>query len=291
MEKTEKWIMPNDIVVVETSKPEDMRGKYLAERVAKHWNEDFIDQDTSELVTIERNEVLFERGTYIDDDMLQKIMFSLQAEEIETVKVTDTKPTVERANLQVRRYIVKLSDGLHTSNIYTTQCKTPEDAAQMVSDYQTVYGVPNVGGNFSVLESESTSIRMIYNEDIDVNHWGLIYNISYNQIADKVKNKDKVLPPPYQKDRYWNVSITGWYEGEEKYEKTSMNLVICALTASDAARLALDYLNDRDSSGRIYDVESIRKSKFDYAIPKSYAKQWCMQKYGEDYLKNTYYEL
>ena len=278
--KQEEWTMPEDIVVIETSKPEEMYNKYLAESVAKHWTEDFVDEDTGEPVTIERTEIIFDRGTYIDDDMLQKIMFSIQAEEIKTVKVVDTKPTTERANAQIRRYIVKLTDGLHTSNIYTTRCMTPEDAAQMVSDYHTVYGVPNVGGHFSVLESETTSLRMIYKEAIGVEHWGLTYNTSYKQIADKVKNKDKVLPPPYQKDRYWKVSVTGWYEGDEKYEKTTMSLVVCALTVQDAARLIFEYLNGNDSFDRIYDVTSIGKAKFDYAIPQSYAATWCDKKYG-----------
>ena len=272
--------MPEDIVVIETSKPEEMRGKYLAEKVVKSWTEDFVDEDTGEPVSIERTEVIFDRGTYIDDDMLQKIMFSIQAEEIQTVKVVDTKPTTERANVQIRRYIVKLTDGLHTSNIYTTRCMTPEDAAQMVSDYHTVYGVPNVGGHFSVRESESTSLRMIYKEGIGVEQWGLTYNTSYKQIADKVNNKDKVLPPPYQKDRYWKVSVTGWYEGDEKYEKTTMSLVVCALTVQDAARLIFEYLNDNDSFDRIYDITSIGKAKFDYAIPQSYAATWCDKKYG-----------
>lgn len=278
--KQEEWTMPEDIVVIETSKPEEMYNKYLAEKVVKSWNEDFVDEDTGEPVTIERTEILFDRGTYIDDDMLQKIMFSIQAEEIQTVKVVDTKPTTERANVQIRRYVVKLSDGLHTSNIYTTRCMTPEDAAQMVSDYHTVYGVPNVGGHFSVLESESTSLRMIYKENIGVEQWGLTYNTSYKQIADKVKNKDKVLPPPYQKDRYWKVSVTGWYEGDEKYEKTTMSLVVCALTVQDAARLIFEYLNDNDSFDRIYDITSIGKAKFDYAIPQSYVATWCDKKYG-----------
>ena len=278
--KEEEWTMPEDIVVIETSKPEEMYNKYLAEKVVKSWNEDFVDEDTGEPVTIERTEVLFGRGEYIDDDLLQKIMFSIQAEEIQTVKVVDTKPTTERANAQIRRYVVKLSDGLHTSNIYTTRCMTPEDAAQMVSDYHTVYGVPNVGGHFSVLESESTSLRMIYKEDIGVEHCEEIYNICYSLIADKVKNKDKVLPPPYQKDRYWKVNVTGWYEGDEKYEKTTMSLVVCALTVQDAARLIFEYLNEKDSFDRIYDVTSIGKAKFDYAIPQSYAATWCDKKYG-----------
>lgn len=33
-------------------------GKFLASNVLKTWNEDFIDESTGEVVTIERNEIL-----------------------------------------------------------------------------------------------------------------------------------------------------------------------------------------------------------------------------------------
>lgn len=280
--KQEEWTMPEDIVVIETSKPEEMYNKYLAESVAKHWTEDFIDEDTGEPVTIERTEVIFDRGTYIDDDMFQKIMFSIQAEEIQTVKVVDTKPTVERANAQIRRYVVKLSDGLHTSNIYTTRCKTPEDAAQMVSDYHTVYGVPDIGGHFSVLESESTSLRMIYKEDIGEEYWSDLYNISMAEIKKSVRNDKKIPPYPYQKERFWKLGVTAWIECEDKYEKSSINYVINALTLSDASRLVLEYVgfNDQSVRDRIYDITSVGKAKVDFAIPQSYALAWCDKKYG-----------
>ena len=280
--KQEEWTMPEDIVVIETSKPEEMRGKYLAEKVVKSWTEDFIDEANGEPVTIERTEIIFGRGEYIDDDLLQKIMFSIQAEEIKTVKVVDTKPTVERANAQIRRYVVKLSDGLHTSNIYTTRCKTPEDAAQMVSDYHTVYGVPGVGGNFSVLESESTSLRMIYNEEIGEEYWGDLYNISMSKIQKSVRNENKVLPNPYKKDRFWKVCVTAWIQCGDKYGKSSISYAITALTLSDACRLVLEYIgfNDQSGSERIYDITSVVKAKVDFAIPQSYAATWCDKKYG-----------
>lgn len=96
MEKKEeeKWMMPDDFKVVETNRPEEMLNKYLAEKVVKKWTEDFIDEDTHETTSIERTEILFDRGLYIDENLLQKIMFSIQAEEIETVKVIDHKPEV-----------------------------------------------------------------------------------------------------------------------------------------------------------------------------------------------------
>ena len=38
-------------------------GRKLAARVLKSWNEDFVDEDTGEVVSIERNEVIMERET------------------------------------------------------------------------------------------------------------------------------------------------------------------------------------------------------------------------------------
>ena len=73
--KEEKWLMPEDIKVIETNKPEEMLHKYLAEKAVKKWTENFIDQDTGEKVPVERNEVIFDRGTYIDESLLSKIMF------------------------------------------------------------------------------------------------------------------------------------------------------------------------------------------------------------------------
>ena len=38
-----------------TVAPKDGIGMFLAERVCKKWNEDFVDEDTQEIVSIERN--------------------------------------------------------------------------------------------------------------------------------------------------------------------------------------------------------------------------------------------
>ena len=280
--KQEEWTMPEDIVVIETSKPEEMYNKYLAEKVVKSWNEDFVDEDTGEPVSIERTEVIFDRGTYIDDDMLQKIMFSIQAEEIQTVKVTDVKPTKKRIDAQVRRYIVKLSDGNHSINVYTTRCKTPEDAAQMVGDYYTIYPLPNVGGDFSVLESEATSLRLLYKEELDKDHWGLVYNISYQQIESHIQNVNKVPPAPYRNERFFKVSVCNYVESLDTYEKYSYVYVVPALIASDAIRLVLEYVGKdaEPEDGRITDITSVGKAKVDFAIPQSYAATWCDKKYG-----------
>jgi DNA-directed RNA polymerase subunit beta len=51
-------------------------GKRLAGNVMKSWNEDFVDEDTGEVVSIERNEVVLERETDITSDNIDDILDS-----------------------------------------------------------------------------------------------------------------------------------------------------------------------------------------------------------------------
>ena len=282
--KEEKWLMPEDIKVIETNKPEEMMHKYLAENAVKTWMEDFVDKETGEPVSIERHEVIFEKGTYIDESLWPKLLFSIKAEEIKTVKVCEERPLATRKNMNVSRYIVKLSDGLHKSNIYTTMAKTPEDAAQMVCDYYSIYGLPTLSGNFSVVESAATGLTLLYKEELGKEYWEDLYNTSYKDIESKVNNTQKILPPPYQLDRFFKVNVCQWDEDMDKYDKSTRNYIIPALVLSDAERLVKSFFEEDDRlrmRERIIDITSISKANIDFAIPQSYAKAWCEKKYGE----------
>ena len=48
-------------------------GRKLAARVLKSWVEDFVDEDTGEVVSIERNEVLIDRETIIEEEHVEMI--------------------------------------------------------------------------------------------------------------------------------------------------------------------------------------------------------------------------
>jgi len=48
-------------------------GKKLAARVLRTWVEDFVDEDTGEVVSIERNEIVMERDTVLDEDAVDMI--------------------------------------------------------------------------------------------------------------------------------------------------------------------------------------------------------------------------
>lgn len=72
-----------------TNDPAKMLGKWVARRALRTWTEDFFDNETGRTVSIERNEVLLERGTYISQDVLCSINFMMQEGSLKEVEVSN----------------------------------------------------------------------------------------------------------------------------------------------------------------------------------------------------------
>ena len=51
-------------------------GRTLAARVLNSWHEDFVDEDTGEVVSIERNEIIIDRDTVIEKEHIEEILDS-----------------------------------------------------------------------------------------------------------------------------------------------------------------------------------------------------------------------
>lgn len=62
--------------------------KYLASNALHTWTEDFIDEDTGEIVSIERNEVIMQRGTLLTPDKVSELNFFFQTGDVKDVEVT-----------------------------------------------------------------------------------------------------------------------------------------------------------------------------------------------------------
>ena len=67
--------LADEIKVSKTSLKEAV-GKKLAARVLKSWIEDFVDEDTGEVVSIERNEVIIDRETVLEEEHIEQIIDS-----------------------------------------------------------------------------------------------------------------------------------------------------------------------------------------------------------------------
>jgi DNA-directed RNA polymerase subunit beta len=58
-----------------------LMGRKTSRRVLKTWNEDFVDEDNGEVVSIERNEIIVDKNTIIDRDVLDEII-NVQAKSV-----------------------------------------------------------------------------------------------------------------------------------------------------------------------------------------------------------------
>ncbi len=80
-----------DEVKLTTSNPDEMLYKFISKRVIKTWHEDFVDSDTGKVETIERSSTLFEKGTYVDADVLSQILFFINEGSVTEIEVSNQK--------------------------------------------------------------------------------------------------------------------------------------------------------------------------------------------------------
>ncbi|MBN2663682.1 MAG: DNA-directed RNA polymerase subunit beta [Bacteroidales bacterium] len=103
-----------DEIEVSSNNVRDLLNKRLAARVLKSWVEDFVDEDTGEVVSIERNEIVIERETIIEEEHLEQII-----------------------NSGTRTVLIHKDSHSHTyySIIYSTLQKDPSNSAKEALSY------------------------------------------------------------------------------------------------------------------------------------------------------------
>lgn len=97
-----------NIKTVKTAK--EAYGFYISETLKKTWIEEFVDEDTGEVVPIERNEVIFERGTLITDDVYSSLIFHLESGDIKDIIVSDQPRKGNIASGNASIWMVKASN-------------------------------------------------------------------------------------------------------------------------------------------------------------------------------------
>lgn len=81
-----------------TSLIPEMFGKFLAEDVKRGWVEDFVDQDTKEIITLNRFEMIAKKGQLIDQDLIQRLNFYLQSGDITEIWVSNQQRAAHMVN-------------------------------------------------------------------------------------------------------------------------------------------------------------------------------------------------
>ena len=91
MKTTKKIQTKKNEVIITTSDTDQMYKKYLVKPLLRKWYEHLLDEDTGEMIEVERNEIVLEKGTYLLEDQLAVINFHLQAGDVTEAVVSDQK--------------------------------------------------------------------------------------------------------------------------------------------------------------------------------------------------------
>lgn len=262
-----EYKFPADINVIETSDPKVMYGKYLYEAAVKKWTEDFMDDDTKKIVSVERTEVIMERGTYIDQDVLQQLTFSIQANEIEKVKVCN-EVIIKRETATKNAYEVAMTGSCGGSaRVWVGACHTPEEAVEIVTDWCAFYCPETIYGQFMISDATISS-----HETID----DCVKQVTEGQALWKVANIDRLKVSNPMELSYWSVKLRYMYTEFDNWKKKDYMLIAKAYSADNAANIAMVWarfaLNYTDET--IIMVEAVKKSKVTDVIPTEYRKQW-----------------
>lgn len=161
--KTTKVETRKDEVRYKTLDPSQMLNKYICTNVLKKWNEEFKDEDTGELVTIERTDVLYHRGTVITKDLLQRIQFDIEAGDLtEPIEVSNQNRTgFEFENERLYPWAAKVS--VEERNVrFLLYGTSINNALEILRDYVEL----NYNGGFTITELKEFSRCIILTDTL-----------------------------------------------------------------------------------------------------------------------------
>lgn len=206
-------------------------GKYTSKRVLKTWIEDFVDEDTSEVIPIERSEILFDSGVLIDNNNISEMLFYLQSGDVKEIVVSNQQRRAYEA-LAPGYYVVTVDLGKRKVKILL-QCFSIPIACYIINDYVSL----NFSGGYKI-----SGIRQ-FNTGFDLN--------------DLEKEGDDVELKYYQ--------VTTIVTNEDGYEY-EINAVVKTIDLDRAKALIEAKLSQHSETSITTKIEEAKVLKIDYVI-------------------------
>lgn len=153
MEKSKDIQTKFDEVRFYTDNPKEMLNHYTAESVYREYDENLRSAETGEVVTVNRKELIFERGEQLTADMLSQVQFFLEEGSIKRMYVSNQC----RSGVAVYReypmpYIVNVRLGSGSSK-FLVRAASMEMAIAEVTDWCE----QKIGGAFEVIYAKLAS--------------------------------------------------------------------------------------------------------------------------------------
>lgn len=218
-----------------TSDPKKMLNMYLAKRVLKTWTEDFVDESTGEVVSIERNEVLFERGTLIDQDTLAQIRFSMEADGIKEVEVSNQKRIAfENENKCLYPYIAQaqIDDKKYKFLLYATGL---ENVIVILKDYIEL----NYQSGFTLTMAKEFDSCIILTDNLKERK---IDSVSEEYLDETDSNDTEEESKPNEK-KFYQIETKVTFDDEEERTQT---FVVHTFNVDRAMMLISHWLKNKE---------------------------------------------
>ncbi|WP_132216271.1 RNA polymerase subunit sigma [Phocaeicola massiliensis] len=250
-----------------TSDPKKMLNMYLAKRVLKTWEESFIDEDTGETVTIERNEILFDRGTLIGQDTLAKIRFSMEADGIKEVEVSNQKRMAfENENKCLYPYIAQaqVGDKKYKFLLYATGL---ENVIAILKDYIEL----NYQSGFTLTMAKEFDSCIILTDNLkerkvdSASEAYLKDEISSEEYLDAIDTEDTEEETKPNEKKFYQIETKVTFDDEEERTQT---FVVHTFNVDRAMMLISHWLKNKEAEyekqakekGHVYEKKDIHTS-------------------------------
>lgn len=137
--------------------PKELLNNYLVSNLCRKWTEDFIDKDTHEVVSIERSEIILDKGTCLNPENMQKVLFHTQSGDItEPIEVSNQSRQGHEAGYYRYPYTCKVGIDGETWK-FLLQAKGVRQALDIVTDWCELHG----RGAFSITEVKAYDSAVI----------------------------------------------------------------------------------------------------------------------------------
>ncbi len=221
---------------------------YLAKRVLKTWEESFIDEDTGETVTIERNEILFDRGTLIDQDTLAKIRFSMEADGIKEVEVSNqNRLAFENENKFLYPYLAQaqIGDKKHKFLLYATGL---ENSCSILKDYIELNYM--FGFTLTMVKEFDSCVILTGNlKERKVDDASIAYlkeEITTEEYLDKMDEEDDEEESKPDEKKFYQIETKITFTDGENEDERVQTFVVNTFNVDRAMMLITHYLKNKE---------------------------------------------
>lgn len=258
----------------ETSDPHEMLGMYLAKDVRKRWTEDFLDEDTGEVASIERKERLYLRGEHIDQDLLAKIRFSMEADGIETVCVSN----------QCR----KAAEYASFRTLYTAQAVVGDKKQRFLLFATSVSQATEILKDYIELNYASAfELTAVKKEDYQIVLTDPLKHAPADGDADEEEDENTNDDERSDDRKFYQIAVSVTFTDQTKQTGT---FIVRTVKVDRAMMLIYNYLLDMDAKREnksatgqdvSVDIESVKPLPINRFIPEEFSDEYIKQKEEE----------